>query len=82
MDLTRAAELNDEVRKEVDEMFTYQPWDDDQTARGTRVREALAAAVKVIVANVPPSPDRTVAIRKIREARADTNSAITFRGRY
>ena len=82
MDLTRAAELNDEVRKEVDAMFTYQPWDEDQTARGTKVREALAAAMKVIIANVPPCPDRTVAIRKLRDSRMDCNSAITFRGRY
>ena len=82
MDLTRAAELSPEVVKEVDEMFTYQPWDEDQKARGTKVREALAAAVKVIVANVPPCPDRTVAIRGIRDSRMSCNSAITFRGRY
>ena len=82
MDLTRAAELNDEVRKEVDAMFTYQPWDEDQTARGKKVREALAAAMKVIIATVPPCPDRTVAIRKLRDSRMDCNSAITFRGRY
>jgi hypothetical protein len=82
MDLTRAAELNAEVSKEVDQMFTYQPWDDDQTARGTKVREALAAAVKVIIANVPPCLDRSSGIRLIRQARMELNSAITFRGRY
>jgi hypothetical protein len=82
MDLTRAAELNAEVSKEVDAMFTYQPWDEDQTARGTKVREALANAAKVIIANVPPSPDRSSAIRLVRQARMESNSAISFRGRY
>jgi hypothetical protein len=58
------------------------PWTPEQTAAGREVREALATAVKVIVANVPPSADRTVAIRKIREARMDANSAITHNGKY
>ena len=42
----------------------------------------LAHAVKIIVANVPESADRSVAIRKIREARMDANSAITHHGKY
>ena len=41
-----------------------------------------AHAVKIIVELVPPGPDRTVAIRKIREARMDANSALTFGGKY
>lgn len=49
--------------------------------KGSLVREALATAVKVIVETVPPGPDRTVAIRKVREARMDCNSAISFTGR-
>lgn len=39
-------------------------------------------AVKTIVGCVPPSPDRSAAIRKIREARMDCNSAITHGGKY
>jgi hypothetical protein len=35
----------------------------------------------VIIETVPPSPDRSVAIRKLREARMDCNSAITFDGK-
>ena len=81
-DFTRASELTNEVKLEIQTAFTYLPWDDEQTARGVKIREALALAVEVIVANAPPCPDRSAAIRKIREARMDANSAISHRGRY
>lgn len=82
MDLNRINELNTDVENLIDDIFTYHKWDDEKIAKGTRVREALANAVKVIVENVPSGPDRTVAIRKIREARMDCNSALTFDGKY
>ena len=66
----------------IKEMFTYQPWTPEQIERGKEVRDALIEAVKVIVKNVPESPDRSVAIRKIREARMDCNHAIIFNGRF
>jgi hypothetical protein len=82
MDFTRATELTDEVAAAIDDAFEYHQWDDAKIAAGARVRKALADAVKVIVADVPPGPDRTVAIRKIREARMDCNSSITHGGKY
>jgi len=82
MDINRASELTPEVAATVDDMFEYHKWTDDQVAAGKRIREALAAAVKIIIADVPPSPDRTVAIRKLRDARMDCNSAITHNGKY
>jgi len=82
MDISRAAELTPEVEKTIDDMFEYHKWTDAQVAAGVRIRQALAAAVKVIIADVPPSPDRTVAIRKLRDARMDCNSAITHGGKY
>jgi hypothetical protein len=82
MDITRATEATAEVTKTVEEIFTYQPWSAEQELKGTHVRNALAAAVCVIIANVPPSADRSAAIRKIREARMDCNSAITHAGKY
>lgn len=66
----------------VDDMFEYHAWDAEQLARGAEVRAALANAAKVIIVNVPPGPDRSTAIRKIREARMDANSAITHGGKY
>jgi len=82
MDLTRATELTPEVEAAIKEAFEYQRWNNDQQIRGTLIRKTLGDAVKVIVQNVPPGPDRTVGIRKILEARMDCNSAITHGGKY
>jgi len=70
------------VEAAIDNSFEYAPWDSEQVSRGSAVRAALASAVKTIILNVPPGPDRTVAIRKLREARMDCNSAITHNGKY
>lgn len=82
VDFTRAHVLTPEVAAAIDDAFGYHKWNELQVAWCGAVRAALAEAVKVIVANVPPSPDRTTAIRKIREARMDANSAITHGGKY
>lgn len=81
-DFLRSNELTVEVEKIIEDCFDYHPWNEAQTAKGVEVRKALADAVKVIIRNVPPSADRSTAIRKIREARMDCNSAITHEGRY
>lgn len=82
MDFTRATELTPEVETAVDDAFEYHPWTSEQVQAGKDVRFALALAVKTIIKNVPAGPDRTVAIRKCREARMDANSAITHGGKY
>jgi len=82
MDFTRATELNAAVIAEIDDAFEYHRWDAEQEKQGAAIREALATAVKVIVANAPACPDRSSAIRKLREARMDSNSAISHHGRY
>jgi hypothetical protein len=68
--------------KNVEECFTFAPWNPDQLAAGAKVVAALIAAAKVVLQEVPPGPDRSCAIRKIREARMDANSGITHRGRF
>lgn len=80
--LNFATYMDDDIDKIIEDMFTYHPWNQDQVTKGGLVRNALSAAVRVIIANVPPGPDRTTAIRKIREARMDANSAITHGGKY
>ena len=82
MDFTRATELTDEVAAEVDDCFKYHQWTDSQVEAGERVRAALGAAVKVIIANAPPCPDRSHAIRLCRDARMWGNAAITSHGKY
>jgi hypothetical protein len=71
-----------EVEKEVREMMTYAPWGEKQKAAGKEVVESLTNSILVIIKNVPPGDDRDVAIRKIREARMDANSALTHQGRF
>lgn len=82
MDFTRATELSPETEAQIVDAFEYHAWDEAKVAKGKPVRAILVEAIKVIVANVPPSPDRSAAIRKIREARMDCNSAITHEGKY
>lgn len=82
VDFVRATAVTAEIDDAIEDAFRFHPWTPEQIAAGVGVRAALAQAVKVIVANVPPGPDRTVAIRKIREARMDANSAITHSGKY
>jgi hypothetical protein len=82
VDFTRATELTPEVEEAIDDAFKYQEWTLEQVQKGAMVRQILADAVKIIITNVPPGPDRTVAIRKLREARMDVNSAITHGGKY
>jgi hypothetical protein len=64
------------------DMFQYHPWNEDQIAAGNEVRDHLAIAYSTILKHVPPGPDRSVALRKLREARMDANSAITHGGKY
>jgi len=66
----------------VEDAFQYHPWSLHQEEAGDQVREALVMAAKVILRVVPPGPDRSVALRKLREARMDSNSAITHGGRF
>lgn len=68
--------------EEVNDVFEYHKWNEDQIKLGAGVREVLAQAFKVIIELVPPSADRSAALRKIREARMDCNSAITHNGKY
>jgi hypothetical protein len=82
MDFTRATELTTDVNEAIEDAFDYHAWDEDQQERGREIRMTLAIAVKAIVKNAPPCLDRSAAIRKIREARMDANSAITHRGKY
>lgn len=79
LNLNTATSISDEELKDV---MDYHAWDEEKIAKGAKVREALGAALKVIIENVPPSPDRSCAIRKLRDARMDCNSAITHNGKF
>lgn len=82
MDVTRVKELTQEVDDTIYDMFEHHSWDLNQQEAGRKVRECLLQAFRTIVVNVPPCPDRSAALRKLREARMDANSAITHQGKY
>lgn len=82
VDLNRADRVTDDVKEEVKNQFFYKPWNPDQQIRGDIVRSVLIEASLAIISVVPPCPDRTVALRKLREARMDCNSAISHDGKY
>lgn len=82
VDFTRATDLTPEVAAAIDDAFRYHTMDEAQINASALVREAMAAAVKILVQHVPPCADRSAAIRKLREARMDANSAITHAGKY
>ena len=74
--------MSEEVGIEIENLFQYHPWDDAKVNRGKIVKDALIAAYKAIIENVPPCPTRTRALNKIVDARMDANAAITHEGRY
>lgn len=82
VDFTRATQMSPEVEDSIRDAFLYHPWNEEQQKKGEVVRSSLMEAVRVIVMCVPPSPDRSAAIRKLRECRMDCNSAITHNGKY
>ena len=70
-----------QVRIEIlDEVMTYHPPTEEQIPKYQRVKEAIAEAIKAVIFNCPECADRTVAIRKLREARMDANAAIALNG--
>lgn len=81
-DIWKATEITPEIKAAVVDQFEYHKWDEDKIAKGALIRHILQEASLVIIANCPPCADRSTALRKLREARMDCNSAITHDGKY
>jgi hypothetical protein len=82
VDLNRATKVTEPVMNALRDQYDYHPWDQQQQNAGMQVRCVLQLAAERIIEHVPPCPDRSAALRKLREARMDANSAITHRGKY
>ena len=82
VDLTRATEVTPEVNATIEDMLEYHRWNSAQQVDGALVREAVQELFAVMIQNVPPGPDRSSGMRKLREVRMDCNSAITHGGKY
>lgn len=64
----------------IDRVMTPQPFRAHQTVSSTIVREALTAAAKAILREVPMGPAKDLAIQHIIEARMYANTGIAFDG--
>lgn len=60
--------------------FKYVPPAEEAKAHFEAVAEAIAEAYYAIRDHVPEGPDRTLAFRKLQEARMWANCAISFGG--
>jgi hypothetical protein len=65
---------------ELELLFTYHSPTGDQPERYKAIRAAALGFARVIEVNCPPGPDRTDAVRKIREANMTANAAIATGG--
>ena len=82
VDLTRATEVTPEVRTAIGDIFKDHPWNSAQDTQGALLRGDHERLMETIIEIVPPCPDRSCAMHKLREARTDCNSAITHGGKY
>lgn len=64
---------------DLDNWFTYHPANDVTLAQYKHVREASKALAQWLMENLPPSADRTAAIRSLRRTVMDINLAIACR---
>jgi hypothetical protein len=68
------------VQEKLDNWFSYHPPIDDQAERYAAIRAAGKTFAETIIALCPESADRTVAVRKIREAVYAGNASIACGG--
>jgi hypothetical protein len=66
----------------LDDVFSYHAPEGDQPQRYVTIREGAKAFARIILENAPRSADRSSALRKVREAVMDANSAIANKGTY
>lgn len=60
----------------IEELFTYHAPTGDQPERYKRIRDAAKALAREIDASCEPGPDRTAAVRHVREAVMTANDSI------
>lgn len=90
MDIPRPGDWQDQCGKEasrpmtseeiVDEIFKYHSPTPDQIPHYENIREGARHFARVILLNVPPGPDRTAAVRLLREAVMTANAAVALNG--
>ena len=74
--------ISPEVEKEIRDLFARPAWTPKMIKNGEAITEATIQFILEICRNTPPGPDRSVAIRKAREAELVAYSAINNGGKY
>lgn len=62
------------------EQFTYRKPTDEEVAVMGSISDALKQVAQTIELALPPSAERTLALRKLQEGRMWTNAAVIFTG--
>lgn len=75
-DLKKRLEDSERMPPELVELFTYHAPTEEQKHSYTLIRETAMRLAKVINDHCPAGPDRTAAVRKIREAVMTANASI------
>jgi hypothetical protein len=71
----------DPLLDSVEHWFTYQSPTPEQVKAMAEIRQAAKCLASLMVTHCPPSPDRTTAIRKLREAVMTANASIVLGGK-
>lgn len=69
------------TQEQLDNWFSYHRPEGDEAARYEQLRAGGKVLAELICELCPPSADRTVSIRKIREAVYSANASIACKGK-
>lgn len=75
------AHLTPDDAEAINALFSYQPVDKIDQDRMKVIRDVAKLLAQTIMINCPRCSDRTVAIRKVREAMMTANASIALQGR-
>jgi hypothetical protein len=67
---------------DLEDIFSYHKPEPGDQQRYEEIRAAALEFAEVVLRHTPPSPDQSVAIRKIREAVMTANAAVALKGKY
>ena len=71
--------MDDAILKDV---FTYHPPTEAQREIYNRINEVFLTAAQAINSLIPDGPGKTVAIRKLSDARMQANACVALDGRF
>lgn len=72
--------ITDEEGAALEAFFTYHAPTDEDKAKYDEINKAALAFAATVMGLCPKGPDRSAAVRMIREARMTANAAIACRG--